>query len=390
MDFHFTAQQEELRREVRAFLDGELKQGTFRPDIDAWIEGWSPEFSRKLGQKGWIGVTWPTAYGGKGWAYLDRLILTEEILRYGAPAQFHWPGDRQIGPSLIHYGTEEQRKYFLPRIIKGEIAFALGMSEPEAGSDLASLKIRSQPKDGEFIFNGQKVWTGGAHKADYIYLVARTDPDAAKHKGISEFIVDLRLPGVNVRPLTDISGRQHLNEVYFDNVRVPQMALIGQLNRGWYQIIAQLDYERSGLERIMSNYPLFGAIQEYVRKTTRNGKPLSQDPLIRNRLAELAVDYEVGRWLIYRVAWMLSRGKLPNYEAAQSKIFGTAYQQRLAATAMNILGLYGQLSEESPRAKLEGWAARSVNFSLGYTIMGGTSEILRNIVAGRGLGLPSE
>lgn len=390
MDLRFTEQQEEFRREVRAFLEAERKQGTYETDVDAWIEGWSPQFSRKLGQKGWIGVTWPTKYGGRGWSYLDRLILTEELLRYGAPVQFHWPGDRQIGPSLIAYGTEEQREYFLPKIIKGELSFGLGMSEPEAGSDLGGLRLRAQPKDGEFIFNGQKVWTGGAHKADYVYIVARTDPDAAKHKGITEFIVDLRSPGVKIRPLVDITGREHLNEVYFDNVRVPRSGVIGQQNRGWYQIIAQLDYERSGLERLMSNYPLFEAIQEYARKTVRNGRPLSQDPLIRLRLAELAVDYEVGRWLIYRVAWLLSRGKLPNYEAAQSKIFGTAYQQRLAATAMSILGLSGQLLEGSARAPLNGWAARSTMFSLAYTIMGGTTEILRNIVAGRGLGLPTE
>ncbi|MBI4289296.1 MAG: acyl-CoA dehydrogenase family protein [Chloroflexi bacterium] len=390
MDFRFTPQQEELRREVRAFLEAERKQGTYETDIDAWIEGWSPEMSKKIGQKGWIGVTWPTQYGGRGWTYMDRLIITEELLRYGAPVQAQWPGDRQIGPSLIKYGTEEQRKEFLPKIIKGEIAFALGMSEPEAGSDLAGLKIRAMGKDGDFLFNGQKVWTGGAHKADYIYIVARTDPDAPKHKGISEFIVDLRSPGVTVKPLVDITGRTHLNEVYFDNARVPRSGLIGQINRGWYQIIAQLDYERSGLERVMSNYPLFEAIQDYTRKTTRNGKPLSEDPVIRNNLAELRVEYEVGRWLIYRIAWMLTQGKLPNYEAAESKIFGTAYQQRLAAEAMRILGLSGQLVEDSPRAPLKGWAARSTMFSLAYTIMGGTSEILRNVVAGRGLGMPSE
>ncbi|MFQ5827389.1 MAG: acyl-CoA dehydrogenase family protein, partial [Dehalococcoidia bacterium] len=250
MDFKLTEEQERFRQEIRGFLEEEMKAGTFQPTPDAWLEGFSPEFSRKIAQRGWIGLTWPRQYGGQERSYLDRLIYTEEVLRYGAPVCAHWPGDRQVGPSLIHYGTEEQRQEFLPQIIRGEMFFCLGMSEPEAGSDLASLRTRAEEKEDCFVINGQKVWTGSAHLADYVYLVVRTDPDVAKHKGISEFIVDMKTPGIEVRPLVDLVGMHHLNEVYFDNVRVPKSALIGQKNNGWYQIAAQLDYERSGMERL--------------------------------------------------------------------------------------------------------------------------------------------
>jgi len=383
MEFRFTEEQEKLRQEVRDFLEAELRAGSFTPMLDSWVVGFSPEFSRKIAQRGWIGFTWPKEYGGQGRSYTDRLIITEELLRYGAPVSFHWIADRQMGPSFMRFGTEEQKKEFLPRIIRGEISFCIGMSEPNAGSDLASLQTRAVETEDGFILNGQKIWTGGAHRAHYCYLVARTDPTAPKHKGISEFVVDMSLPGIEVRPVIDMLGHHHLNEVFFDNVKLPKSALIGEKNRGWYQIAAQLDYERSGLERIMSNYLVYQGLLDYARETPR----LKEDPLVRHRLSDLVIEFEVGRWLIYRVAWVLDQGRVPNFEAAQSKVFGTAFQQKLAQTAMEVLGLWGQLLEE--RSPLRGWAAQSYMFCRAYTIMGGTSEILRNVVALRGLGLPS-
>lgn len=389
MDFRFTPEQESFRKEVRDFLESEMAKGIFKPRCDAWIIGHSPEFSRKIGEKGWIGMTWPKEYGGQGRSYLDRLVLTEELLRYGAPVAAHWFSDRQIGPSIITYGTEEQKKEFLPKIINGEIYFGLGMSEPEAGSDLAALNTRAVEDENGFVLNGQKVWTSGAHSFNYIYLVVRTDPDVPKHKGISEMIVDLNSPGISVNPLVDMTGGRHFNEVFFDNVRVPKTAIIGKRNEGWKQIVAQLDYERSGMERVMANYPLFEAILKYAKETKYKGQPLSKHPLIRQRLAQLTVEFEVGRLLIYKVAWVLSQKRIPNYEASLAKTFCTEFQQRLARTAMEILGPYSQLKPESARAALDGIAVHSFLITPGYTLQAGTSEVLRNILAMRGLGLPA-
>lgn len=391
MDFRFTDEEEEFRKEVRDFLKGELGKGSFEVHSDAWLCGFSPEFSRKLGEKGWIGLCWPKEYYGKGKSYIYRLVLTEELLRYGAPAAAHWFGDRQMGPSIIRHGSAEQKEYFLPRIARGEACFGIGMSEPDAGSDLASVKTRAVEDGDDYIIDGQKVWTSGAHYVEYLYLVARTDPDAPKHKGISEFIVDMQLPGIEVRPLVDMTGARHYNEVFFDNVRVPKNSLIGEKNRGWYQITAQLDYERSGIERLMTNYPIYQDLIEHVKKTRRRGIPLAEEQVVRHKLADLQVQYEVGRLLTYRVAWVLDQGRLPNYEAAIAKAFCTAFEQRLAKVTTQILGAYGQLRQGSKWVPPEfrESATESYLFSPGYSIQGGTSEILRNIVALRGLGLPA-
>ena len=388
MNFQFTEEQEQLRQEVREFLEEEIRKGTFEPRCDAWITSHSPEFSRKAAEKGWIGFTWPKEYGGQGHSFMDRLVLTEEMLRYGAPAACHWFADRQVGNSIIAFGTEEQKREFLPKIVRGEAFFCIGMSEPESGSDLASLNTRAVEEGDVYVIDGQKVWTSGAHFMHYVCLVARTDQQAPKHKGISEFIVDINLPGVSIRPLTDIAGGHHFNEVFFDGVRVDKKCLIGEKNHGFQQIMAQLDYERSGMERIMANYPLFDALRKYCKETKRKGKPLSQDPLIRHQLAQLQVEFDIGRLLIHRVATVLDEGRIPNYEASVAKVFGTAFEQRLARTAIEILGLYGQLVAGSKLAPMGGIAPESYLMSFGYTLMGGTSEILKNIIAMRGLGLP--
>ncbi|MDD5094025.1 MAG: acyl-CoA dehydrogenase family protein [Dehalococcoidia bacterium] len=387
MEFRFTEEQENFRKEVRAFLDAEIKAGSFKPHCDAWMTQYSPEFSRKLGQRKWLGMTWPKEYGGQERSTLDRLILTEELLRYGAPTCGHWFSDRQIGPSLIHYGSDEQRQEFLPGILRGETSFTIGMSEPEAGSDLASLKTKAREDGDYYVIDGQKIWSSGAHYAQYMYAVVRTDPDAPKHKGISEFIIDLKLPGITVNTIEDITGDRHFNEVFFDSVRVHKKYMIGKKNMGWYQITPQLDFERSGIERVMSNYPLFDGLINYVKETKRNGKPLSEDPLIRQKLAELKVEFEVGRLMIYKVAWMQSKNRVPNVEPAMAKAYCAEFQQRLCRAAMEILGPQSQLMSDSKRAVLRGMAAASLLFSPGYTLQGGTTEILRGIVAGRGLGL---
>jgi len=390
MDFRFTEEQEQFRQEIREFLDGELAAGSFRPQCDAWIEINDPGFSRKLAQQGWIGLTLPTEYGGGGRGPLDRLVLTEELLRYGAPCGAHWFTDRQVGPCLVAYGTEEQKKEYLPRICRAEITFALGLSEPEAGSDLASAKTQARLDGDHYIINGQKVWTSAAHHQTHLYLLARTDPDAPKHKGLSEFIVDLTSPGVMVRPIVDPTGGEHFNEVFLDDVRVPAANLVGVENNGWKQITSQLDYERSGMERLMGNYPLFDALRRYVREDSEGGRALSNDPVARYKIAELEASFEVGRMMIYRVAWMLDRGILPNYESAMAKLYATEFEQRLTDTVISLLGSYGDLTPESKYAPLGGMAVSAYLFSPGLTLMAGTSEILRTVIAQRGLGLPSK
>lgn len=390
MDFKFTEEQEAFRKEVRDFLEEELSKGTFQPSCDGWIQGYSPEFTKKVAKRGWIGLTWPKEYGGKGRSNTDRLILTEEMLRYGAPAACHWFADRQIGRAILAYGTEEQKQELLPKILRGEAYIGLGMSEPEAGSDLASLKTRAVEDGDYYVIDGQKMWTSCARFMTHVYLVARTDPDAPKHRGISEFVINASLPGITIRPTIDITGSEAWGEVFYDNVRVHRKYLIGEKNRGFYQILNQLDYERAGLERLMGNYPLFDAIVQFTKETRQDGKPLCEDTLVRQKLAKLQVEFEIGRLLTYRVVLVMDEGRAPNVEAAMAKAYCTSFEQRLASVATETLGLYGQLLAESKWAPLLGMAPHSYLGSKGYSLQAGTTEVLKNIVATRGLGLPAE
>lgn len=389
MDFRFSPEQEAFRKEVSDFLKEEIRDGAFQPMCDGWIQGYSPEFTGKMAARGWIGLSWPREYGGQGRSETDRLILTEELLRYGAPAACHWFADRQIGRSIIAHGTEEQKQELLPLILKGEAYIGLGMSEPEAGSDLASLQTRAVEDGDDYIIDGQKMWTSCARYMTHVYLVARTDSDAPKHRGISEFVIDASLPGISVRPTIDITGSEAWGEVFYDGVRVPKRYLIGEKNRGFYQILNQLDYERAGLERLMGNYPLFEAIIGFTRETERNGVPLCKDPLIRDKLARLQVEFEMGRLLTYRVVLVMEQGRAPNVEAAMAKAYCTTFEQRLASVATEMLGLYGQLVAESKWAPILGMAPHSYLGSKGYSLQAGTTEVLKNIVATRGLGLPT-
>ena len=381
MDFRFTEEQERFRQEIGEFLREALPdRSSLGPE---WGAGFSREFSRKLGQKGWIGLTWPREYGGEGRSYLDRLILVEELFRYGAPCHAHRFGERQIGPALLKYGSEEQKRRFLRLITKADAVFCVGMSEPDAGSDLASVKTTALAAGDGFVINGQKVWTTAAHLADYCYLVARTNPGAPRHEGLSEFIIDLRWPGVQIVPLFAHTGEHYFNQVVLDGVFVPAECLVGLRDRGWYQIARQLDHERGGIEQLLDDYPLYEALLALARDSG-----LGREPLVRTKLAELAVEYEVGRLLCYRVAWLLTQGAIPNYQAAMAKLFGSEVEQHVALFATEILGLYSQLLPGSHAALLGGHAARSYLWSQTYTVGAGTSEILRMLIAVRGLGLP--
>lgn len=389
MDFCITKQQEEFREEISEFLKKELKQGLWKSTIDAWIMAYDPEFTKRVAAKGWIGLTWPKEYGGQGRSAIDRLILTEEMLRYGAPAACHWFADRQIGGSILKYGTEQQKRDLLPQIIKGEMYVGLGMSEPEAGSDLASLKTQAIKQDDYYIVNGQKTWTSGGTYMNYLYLLARTDPNVPKHRGLSEFIIPKDLSGITTRPIHDITGNEAWNETFFENVKVPKDYLIGKENDGWRQVMEQLAFERSGMERLMANYPVFEGIVQFAKETKPNGKPLYQDPSIRQKLVRLKVEFEIGRLFMYRVGMVIDQGRSPEWEASMSKVYSTTFEQRLATVALEILGLYGQLAPESKWAKLDGLAYHSYLSSKGYSLQAGTTEVLKNILAIRKLGLPT-
>jgi len=386
MDFRFTPEQERLRQELREFILREVPQEV-REDPTLGENMVDREFSRKMGQRGWIGISWPKEYGGAGLGPIERLIYNEEIILNRAPVGYHLVAERQMGPTIIMFGSEEQKAFFLPRIARGELGFAIGYSEPGTGSDLAGLQTRAVADGDDFVINGTKIWNS-AHKQDYFWVAARTDPQAPKHKGISVFLVDLKTPGITINPIRNMLGDAAFCEVVLDNVRVPKSALLGEVNQGWYIVASNLDFERSGIERVGRNYLLLQDVIRFCRETSYNGEPLGKNPLVRHRLAERLIEFEVGRLMCYRIAWLQSQGQVPNKEASISKVFGTETSQRIAHTCLQVLGLYGQLRPGSRWARLKGRCERAYLFSVSLTIGGGTSEVQRNIIATRGLGLP--
>jgi len=385
MDFGFTQEEEAFRQEIREFLRQEL--GLERKERTP-LELFNPDFSRKLAEKGWLGVGWPKEYGGLGRPYTQQLIYGEEMLYYRAPAGAHILAQNMVGPTLIAVGSEEQKREFLPRILKGEIVFCLGYTEPNAGSDLANCQTTAVADGDDYIINGQKLFTSFAGQADYAWMTVRTDPNAPKkHRGLSMFIVDMKTPGITVGKL-DTMWDYPLYEVFFDNVRVPKTAVVGELNQGWYYLTTALDHERVFMGATVAQHRrLFEDLVQYAKETHHNGKPLSKDPIIRQRLAQLAIDLEIARLFGYRVAWLLGRGIVPFSEASITKVFTSELERRLANTAMQILGLHGQLERE-PRAPFNGYMEWEYRFSIMMAIGGGSNEIQRMIIAIAGLGLP--
>ena len=388
MRFSLTPEQEAFRQEIRDFLARELTP-EFRRQAGA--EGGehavARAFSKKLAEKGWIGLSWPKEYGGAGLGHVERAIYNEEMVLNRVP-RIHHTAERQMGPSIIAYGTEEQKSYYLPRITRGEIGFAIGYSEPGSGSDLASLEMRAGEDGDDYVINGTKLW-GGTKEMDYHWLAVRTNPDAPKHRGISVFIVDLRnTPGITISPIEAMSEEGFLSETVYQNVRVPKENMIGEKDQGWYVTIGNLDFERSGIERVASNYNTLQDVLAFARDAQVNGVPLSYHPSIRHRLAELAIEFQIGRTLSYVVAWKQGQGLDFNREASTNKLFGTEVSQRIGRMAIEVLGLYGQLAPGSKWVPLGGDVERAYLHCVSLTIAGGTSEIQRNIIATRGLGLP--
>ncbi len=394
MDFRFTEDEEAFRQEVRQWLKQEIPQRWIELDPGIWEEteeSWAlaREFQRKLGQKGWLAPAYPKEYGGMELSHIKRLILSEELAYSRAPLSIevevtlNW-----VGPSIMLFGTEEQKKEFLTRMAKGDIIFCLGYSEPNAGSDLASLQTRAVEVGDEYVINGQKTWCSYGHLADYCWLAARTDPDASRHEGISILIADMKTPGITVRPLINILDKHSFNEVFFDDVHIPKENLVGQKNKGWYQLVMALDFERSSIGYAASNQRIIEELIKYVRETTGNGEPLANDPLIRNELAQVVVENEVARMMAYRIAWMFSKGLHPSHESSMSMVFVSEVMRRTANTGMRILGHYGELDRDSKWAVMNARIMRMCLSSLSIGVGGGSNEIQRNIIAIRGLGLP--
>ncbi len=380
MDFRFTPEQEAFRREVRAFF---VELGPM-PGFGGFDQGDDAERARaveqQLARRGWLTMAWPKEYGGQDADQVQQLIFREEAAIAGAPLG---QGATVIAPAIMLHGTEEQKRRFLPPIARAEIAWCQGFSEPGSGSDLASLQTRAVRDGDDYVINGQKIWTTGAFRSDWIHLLARTDPDAPKHRGISYFLFDMKTPGVSVRRLTHLTGRADLCETFFDNVRVPANQMLGPENRGWYVALTTLDFERSGIDRVVSGQRVLDAIVAYAR-AQRDGASDGARAL----LADLQIALDVGRLLCYRVAWMQARGLVPNHEASMSKVYGSELNQRIANAGTRIMGMYGQLYEGEPRAPADGFIAFAHLHAVQATILAGTSEIQRNVIATRGLGLP--
>jgi alkylation response protein AidB-like acyl-CoA dehydrogenase len=394
MDFRFTEDEEAFRREVRQWLKQEIPERWIELDPGIWEEteeSWAlaREFQGKLGQKGWLAPAYPKEYGGLELSHMKRLILSEELAYNRTPISIeeeitvNW-----VGPSIMLFGTEHQKKEYLTRIVKGDIIFCLGYSEPNAGSDLASLQTRAVEVGDEYVISGQKTWCSYGHLADLCWLAARTDPDASRHEGISIFVVDMKTPGISVRPLINILNKHSFNEVFFDDVHIPKEDLVGQKNKGWYQLVIALDFERSSVGYAAGNQRIIEELIKYVKETARNGEPLANDPLIRNELAQLVVENEVARMMAYRIAWMFSKGLHPSYESSMSMVFISEVMRRTANAGMRILGHYGELDRDSKWAIMNARIMRMCLSSLSIGVGGGSNEIQRNIIAMRGLGLP--
>lgn len=387
MDFTISKDLERFRQEIREFIaeawPEELQREAHTNSAEQYPK--VVEFRRKLGERGWIGLSWPKEYGGQGRSVLEEYVFQEEISYYNAPYPKVAAG--MVAPTLMRFGSEEQRRRFLPRIASGEIDFCLGYSEPDAGSDLASLQIRAEEDGDVYVINGVKRWTSGAHRSEYCWLAARTDPEAPKHKGISLFIVDMKTPGITVRPIETMADHR-TNETYWEDVRVPRENLVGEKNRGWYYVAAALDFERYTAFPVGQYRAVVDRLIETVKKAKYGGRRLREDPLIRQKLAQISIELEATQLLSYRVAWLISQGQIPNYEASMLKMFGTEAEQRMAHLATLIFGLYGQLKEGSPDAVSDGEFEREYRAVVMPTFGAGANELQRNIIATRGLGLP--
>ena len=358
----------ELRRAVREFLDGY----DFTPRVDSWLSGFDPGFSRELGARGWLLMTWPRAFGGHERSALERFVVNEELLAAGAPVAAHWIADRQSGPSLLRFGSEEQQARFLPAIASGQCFFAIGMSEPGAGSDLSSVTTRARAVEGGWRITGQKVWTSWAHRAHAILALVRTAPRGAdRHAGLSQVIVELPSAGVQIRPIHGATGEHHFNEVSFDDAFVPQSRVVGEVGQGWTQVTSELAYERSGAERYLSVFCLVRAFAVTAGAADRR--------VLADAVARMRILRQAG----LSIAGALDRGERPDVAAALVKDAGTAFEQDIVESIRAAAGVEADPDSADNLARMLAQAAVAMP---GFTLRGGSTDVLRSMVA-RDLGL---
>ena len=386
MEYRFSDQALAFEAEVNEFLSQE-----WTPDLrakigDAGLDTFDEErgFRKRLAERGWLTMSWPAEYGGQERSLEEQYLFWEAMNYSGAPQAT--VATQQVGPTLMRFGTEEQQDRFLPPIARGEVEFALGYSEPDAGSDLASLQLRAVKDGDDYVLNGIKRWTSGAHRSEYVWLATRTDPDAPKHRGVSMMLVDLQSPGITVKPIWTMAGYR-TNEVYFEDVRVPTNVLVGEENRGWYYAAHALDRERISIFTVSSVRAVFDRLHEWADGVTPMGRPLDDDG-IRGTFADFKVQLEVLQHLSYRILDMLKREESPNYEASQVKIFSTEMMQRLQNFSLHAMSLYGQLEPADEHAPIGGSAENGYIAAIMPTFGAGANELQRNIIAQRGFGLP--
>jgi acyl-CoA dehydrogenase len=354
-----------LRSQVRELVAEWLADQRFTPRCDSWLRSYDPAFTKELAQRGLIGMTWPRRYGGGEYSNVDRLAVTEELLRAGAPVSAHWIADRQIGPAILRHGTEELRDRILPGITRGEYLFCLGLSEPEAGSDLASVRTSAERVDDGWLITGRKVWTSGAHFATHCYVLARTEKAEKKHVGLSEFVVDMTTPGVEVTRIVDMAGEHHFNETAFDQVFVPSGNLIGVEGQGWRQVVEQLSFERGGPERVLSTYPLLASMLEQPDRIRKLGLQRDVGTLIA-RLATL-------RRLCWDLARRMDDGESSVVEAATLKMLGNVFERDVISVARDVLG--------GPDSSPQSAYGQALLASPGFSLRGGAADVLLSIIA---------
>ena len=392
MDFSFTPQEEAFREEVKDFIKKEFPEElrwkfgiTFSPSVQSHKdEEWEyvKSMRAKVAQKGWWTLSWPEEYGGKNSLVLQNIVY-EEILYHNVPG-FDHIGLTFFAPTLLKFGTEEQKRKYLPGIARGETFWCELLSEPDSGSDLASLKTAAVKEGDYWVINGQKTWTTGAHHTHMGFILVRTDPTLQRHRGLSYFIVDMKSPGITVRPLVNMLDEQEFNEVFFDNVKVPEENMVGGLNRGWYVTMMTLDFERFSHMMYPSVKGYLDGLNKYLKES---GKKLSQAQRIR--MAQLYAECEMARMIHYKALKFIEKGTPSTYEVAIDKMYNCELAQRAAEFGARVLGEYGLLRKGSKFAPLGGWPAYFLLDSPSYTMMGGTSEVDRNVIAIQGLGLPS-
>ena len=393
MDFHFTPQEDAFRHELRSWLAANLpvdydpEQFQWRMDADERFR-WQLAWHKRLHQGGWVGLHWPKEYGGRGATLIEQLIFHQELERVRAPGPTNFLALMMAGPIIMHWGTEEQKHRYLPKILSAEEIWCEGLSEPNSGSDLASLQTRAVDDGDYFVVNGQKVWTSLAHRSQFCQLFVRTDPDAPKHKGMACLLVDMKTPGITVRPLVQITGDAEFNEVFFSDVRVPKANLLGGKDQGWQVLVTTLMFERSGIGLDMPVDHLLHDLLRLTRKIEVHGRPANEDPSVRQKLAQFAIECKAIRYNVFRHLTRRLKGHPPGPEGSIGKLAGSEVGLKMIAFASELLSTYGALMLGSPYAVEQGQWARVALGARGFTIAGGTSEVQRNIVGERVLGLP--